>query len=867
ARYEYKRAKIICTHGEGFSALEEQIADEMTAEISRLLEQSQQTEEDVEEANLLGLLTEKFAESGTDKEFETDNEQDNLSEEIQQSSQGRTEFLSEIQDARLLLESARSSDDVDIRGVRQTLDQLAKLLNALKEKRQSSLKEDIKELLQKLPETVSKDADKKYIRAEMESFLKAGDNVALAELYENLIAAIEKGEPVTRLKTIQKLESEDFMSEFDALQDLHKGGYAKLSQSLETGSNIGPLLLSQRNKPHLEGAKKSLKAWQRLKTLRKFSAGNEILRSNTENILSFIGLTDGSGALRSLRETNQDIAHFTLNLKRGIQCPIPSFGSELNGELHVIILRNKTLPAKILEEVRQKHKSRAGVLVVHLNQLSVKQRLSVREHCIKNKKACIVLDFPLLAYLFGTEDPMSTFFNIALPLTWAQPYLMKGENVPREMFVGRSDQVHDLLNPAGSCIVYGGRQLGKSALLKHLANEHHSPSDDLYIAYQDIDALGNPPQTNKDMEQELWIRILKEIGHCGFVSQKEQQDWVGRITKSNASTKVYELIRHKLESDKASRLVLLLDESDDLLDMDSAEEFRVVKQFRALMAETDRRFKVVFTGLKSVQRFNSYENQPFTQLGSAIVVRPLPPKEAQDLVQLPMRALGFSFDESSLVLRILSQSNYHPGLVQIFCHRLVELLNSSRVKESAHQKIIRADVNRVERNVDFIEEIRNRFDWTLDLDERYKVLIYALVINNAATQQHSIAQMKKIGEEWWPEVFGQMDVPAMRGLLDEMEGLGVLFRLSVDNQRFYRLRSPNLLRLLGSKEDIESEMIKITSKGAPTKRNPRNFHLQISKKTRVFGPMTMEQDSQITDSSTPFKACYLYGSSALGIHQ
>ena len=153
------------------------------------------------------------------------------------------------------------------------------------------------------------------------------------------------------------------------------------------------------------------------------------------------------------------------------------------------------------------------------------------------------------------------------------------------------------------------------------------------------------------------------------------------------------------------------------------------------MADTNRRFKVVFAGLQSVQRYKKWRNHPFAQLGAEMVITPLTPAAAQELIIRPFRSLGFAFDNTTLVLRILSLANYHPGLIQIFCYRLLErLYDKWQHQDSASttpiRPILHDDVMYIERDESIREDIRNRFDWTLDLDDRYKALTYALVLTS-----------------------------------------------------------------------------------------------------------------------------------------
>ena len=58
-------------------------------------------------------------------------------------------------------------------------------------------------------------------------------------------------------------------------------------------------------------------------------------------------------------------------------------------------------------------------------------------------------------------------FSITMPYTFYQPYIPNAANaMPPEMFIGRKAALEKIIAPLGENIIYGGRQLGKSALLR-----------------------------------------------------------------------------------------------------------------------------------------------------------------------------------------------------------------------------------------------------------------------------------------------------------------------------------------------------------------------------------------------------------------
>ena len=86
--------------------------------------------------------------------------------------------------------------------------------------------------------------------------------------------------------------------------------------------------------------------------------------------------------------------------------------------------------------------------------------------------------------------------------------------------------------------------------------------------------------------------------------------------------------------------LVLLDEADHFLNADARKGFQEVDRLRSLIQETGQRFRVVFTGLHDVQRFNNIVNQPLAHFGQNLLVGPLEAGPARQLVREPPRDIG-----------------------------------------------------------------------------------------------------------------------------------------------------------------------------------------------------------------------------------
>ncbi len=60
------------------------------------------------------------------------------------------------------------------------------------------------------------------------------------------------------------------------------------------------------------------------------------------------------------------------------------------------------------------------------------------------------------------------------------------------MFFGRAEKAGEIQRAGGSCLVYGGRQLGKSALLRHVERQFHAPERGQYAWVKNMKLIFNP---------------------------------------------------------------------------------------------------------------------------------------------------------------------------------------------------------------------------------------------------------------------------------------------------------------------------------------------------------------------------------------
>jgi len=152
-------------------------------------------------------------------------------------------------------------------------------------------------------------------------------------------------------------------------------------------------------------------------------------------------------------------------------------------------------------------------------------------------------------------------------------------------------------------------------------------------------------------------------------------------------------VREVMDAVPQRRVIVMFDEADNFLHDDSRGNYSQLTRLKALMEDTDRRFKLVFAGLQEVQRFKQLPNHPLAHLGEPILVGALEPEVARRLVRGPTDVLGYRMS-NPVVLRVLSYTNYHPGLLQLFCSALVDRLQKRQVRALPPYEVALEDVER-----------------------------------------------------------------------------------------------------------------------------------------------------------------------------
>jgi hypothetical protein len=546
---------------------------------------------------------------------------------------------------------------------------------------------------------------------------------------------------------------------------------------------------------------------------------------------------------------------------------VPAFGSKLEGRLRVLLAWGQP-SAELLMSWADGDPSGEGLLIAHFGTMSAMTRRDLAVKAAGRSAPIIVLDDAALVYLAAHGNrQMTATMNVLLPFSSVNPYLRQKRGVVApEMFYGRDQERRTVLDPDGTQLVFGGRGLGKSALLHSAAEQfqHQSKTVGEHVAlYLDLKAVGIRPDSAINQEA-IWDALLAALMRREVLTEPARS-----ARRMSPREEVQTGVQAWLDADSQRRLLVLFDEADQFFEADMPH-FLETTRLKSLGQQSNGRVKVVFAGLHSVQRYaKTARNAPFGHMAQRpTVIGPLKPQHAANLLTRPLAALGFGFEDPDLVNRILGYCSYQPFLLQIFANRLIEAMHDKRSAgalgtDAPPYMITRSDVEAVETQADLRADIRTAFHETLNLDHRYGVIAHVLAHHAHEHGLDGRLTDKQLREEclsYWHSGFAKLDVEGFRAYLQEMTGLGVL--APNNDGRGWHLRSANVLSMIGTQEDVEAQLVTADQLSVPDE------FLALESRQELPGgrrsPLTAAQiDDVLGDHSNQVRV--VLGSQATGV--
>lgn len=705
---------------------------------------------------------------------------------------------------------------------------------------------------------------KGVITSEIERSLRT-----LLDEHDDLITArerielLEAGQPLPRGAAPANRRWAAFFPRVpDFIAKLPEAESRDLPRRIEEGTDVGPLAFSRVTPGRRPGAAHTLKTWRELHRALKAQRAPDTVLPIAMGLLEEFGFTVESVQLdaKNSKAGRQTVADAKLRFSLDPESMLlPDFGSRTEGAYRVCFLPSIPNDAEITALSSNLGNRAALIFTTDTMGAENRRALALRSTSAQGgRKALVVDDAVVLFALSEPEVRPLTFIECAQPFAHCQPFGDYGRysGVPREMFFGRNAEYRRLLDGFGSCVVYGGRRLGKTALLKHIEAREHRPSEGVVVAHVSLDDFGaNRPRRAR----EVWRKISERLSPTVFAVPTASRDEFDRK------------VRAWLGADQMRRILLLLDEVDKFVEEDATGDsaFQEFRALQSLMDETNRRFKFVMAGLHNVTRLVQAENSPLRQIAAEPQrIGPLMGGEvidAEALIVKPLAAMGYKFENREDVWTVLSHTNYYPVLAQTFCASLVdELAREATQRRDVSWNISSETVRRVLDSRPVKESIKEKFEHTIkELDPRYELITYVMADRSLRERAEGLvgegmtaSEIRDAAVRYWPQAGDRVSrLPVIEALLDEMEGLGVVRRARGDR---WALRSPSVLALLGTRDRVGDHLREFEDKEPQKAFEPRSLrrplattHMGID--PGQYSPLTFGQEQDILSGEAPVR--------------
>lgn len=652
------------------------------------------------------------------------------------------------------------------------------------------------------------------LKQNLENFLLAHqelkENEAANKLIERIRQCIDSQKYSSAEELLNRLENDDY----ESLQELEMKDYLQdflnhYNNYIKSVANNDKTLRAQ-VKPY-RTANKDTRAAERL--LNAWPKGNNDIRP--DELLSSLGFKLAS--VDKMDKVDGKFPSFFVKLQKALggrvnnyNYPVPAFGSLGETDGFRIVYIFGAYDAERLVEIFNNIGDEKHTLIIldYALKESARRRLALLVKGKANCKIFAVLDRVVLKYLYDNYSEQTItkqLLHIIMPFAYYQPYVADSSKpMPSELFIGRKEELKKIKDVNGVNIVYGGRQLGKSALLMKAKKDIDKNESGDRAVYIDIKGRNYT---------ETALKISEELVIADILEEKDiTSDW----RKLAMSIRM----RLKDEAKPIHYFLLLLDEADAFLDSCKDVQYKPFDALKDIQAVGEGRFKFVVAGLRDVLRFEHEaalnDNSVLPQL-SSMTVKPFKYAEAKELLEYPLSYLGFRFrddvETDTLVSAILSHTNSFPGMLQLYCTKLIEAMKNGYAgyKEAGTPPYYVSEdhIKKVLGEDNLQEEIRQKFFITLTVGSDNYYLLIAMITAYLYKNDEGICvtpnDVLTFAKDFEIKDIAALSPEKVAALMEEMRELNVLQH---NGEHGYRFTHFSFFQMMGTKAYLEQELEK-----------------------------------------------------------
>ncbi|MGX8705512.1 MAG: hypothetical protein ACSW8J_02940, partial [bacterium] len=494
--------------------------------------------------------------------------------------------------------------------------------------------------------------------------------------------------------------------------------------------------------------------------------------------------------------------------------PIAAFGSDLynsdDNTIYVACLYGNYDCDRLCAKIHILDRVRGNKIILVDAALGVGDRRALARELKRSENGFnyiyLIVDRVLVSYIathYREDQVNNMLMAMGMPFSYAQPYVVdSAKTMPPEMFIGRKTELHNIrAENEGVNLIYGGRQLGKTALLRKALSDVDG-YEDQRAALIDIKSKNCAQAARLVSEKLIDLNITPGV--------EPTEDW--DVLCRNISNRL------RSDEDRISYLLLLLDEADSFISDCANLEYSPLVALKDVQASFPGRFKYVLAGLKDIVRFNRSvalgNNAVITHM-SSMKITPFNTPEAEELLMKPLSYLGFSLPDKVIVSQILSTCNYFPGLIQLYAKNLIRSVQSADYAGYSESNvppyvITESHLRKTLTNRKFTDEIHDKYESTLLLDDNFVTIALLLAFLYYTEPEKipngfTVSDLHNVITDLGLSQLNGLNEETIEALIFDLRDLNILRNVTADS---YLFASKNFRDLLGSSEQVTAKLEK-----------------------------------------------------------
>jgi hypothetical protein len=437
------------------------------------------------------------------------------------------------------------------------------------------------------------------------------------------------------------------------------------------------------NLPHaqLPQAKKRLQNINQLETtLAKAEVSPKILQNaieftSTDNLTKITTIAQRVGA-----RLKQHKSYYELRLAENFPLSVDGLSVKFIESQSVIDVKDEVRDSGILE----------GRIVLLLASEEMMHEI-YREITSDKTNMWVTLRGSDLTRLLLSPKPkeiLAEIISSQIALTQISPYQIGGGVNRESIFFGRERIISHILNKGVSnYIIIGGRQVGKSSLLKAIERRYEQIEgvECYYISASNENLI-------EDIKLELDQEELSDKAFAKFI---------------NTSSKRY---------------LFLIDEADDFIRYEQQYNYSSLKFMRSLSEKNNASF--ILAGFWETYRYTFFDYQsPIKNFASIFELEELEYEACVDLATKPMQSLGLGYETKESVEWMIEKVGQRANLIQIVCDYLVESIPPNQ------RLITQDDITQALRNKKLLKFFDDWNEMSTDTKEKWidRVVLYGTI--------------------------------------------------------------------------------------------------------------------------------------------